>query len=269
MDTLDAGLIFPAAIPRGVGNCGEILDCVGSTMDVARQRLAGGCSDGYTILAESQEAGRGREGAWICPAGAGILMSVVLRLPVPTRDQRLIILTAAVATAEALNERGVTARIKWPNDVVVCESDGRCLSIRKLGGVLVERVAVAGGPAAYIVGLGLNVNQEPEMLPTDAALEPTSMRIERNRIFDRSLLCRSILRHIDVWYRRLSLGHKERVLARWRSMSCLLGERVQVRVGEEEFSGKVSGIRSTGELVFDAASGRRMFLRGDRAKLLL
>ena len=87
-------------------------------------------------VAESQSAGRGRDGRrWTAPAGAALLLSLGFR-PIWLGADRLWRLAAisSMAMAEAGEEiAGLptdTILLKWPNDLVVEVDDG----IRKLAG---------------------------------------------------------------------------------------------------------------------------------------
>ncbi len=270
MPALDGDRIFTSVHgPLLIGEHGEVLQSVTSTMDVARARLADGAPDGYVVIAEHQTQGRGREGAWECPPGLGVLLDVVLKARLPAAEQKVIVLLGTVAAAEAVRRLGLAARIKWPNDVVVAsEVEGR-LSVRKLGGVLAERVTSGDGPPAHVLGIGLNVNQLPEHLPAGAARTPTSMRIERGAEFDRNRVCRILLQELNFWYHRLRMGQPERILARWRRLSCLLQRRVRASVSGRILTGTVLGIRSSGELIFQDDAGARRLLSDRDAELLL
>jgi len=270
MAPLDAGRIFAdGGRPVHVGRRGEVCQSVSSTMDVALERLAADAPDGYAVVAEHQSAGRGRTGSWECPAGAGVLMSVILNVGLPVADQRVVVIMGSVALAEAVQKLGVAARIKWPNDiVVVAPGSDDVLRMRKLAGVLVQRVARPDGTAAHILGVGVNVNQGPDELPRDVAVAATSMSIERGAPFDRNVVCRTILRELDAWYRLLAMGQTERILARWRTHSCLLHRRVRLLVDGRAMAGTVLGIRSTGELIIRDSSSRRHVLSAERVALL-
>ncbi len=270
MKPLRAEAIFGAQETAAVvGALGEVLQSVSSTMDVARERLRAGVDDGYVVLAEHQSAGRGRTGSWDCPPGCGLLLGVVLKIGLPAAEQKLVAIMGAVAAVEAVCRAGVPAQIKWPNDVVVTREGPGALQVRKLGGVLVERVARGDAAPAHLLGIGLNVNQSAGELPQDAVPKPTSMRIERGREFDRNTLCRALLQELNSWYRRLARGQHEHILARWRRRSCLVGRQVRARVQGHVLTGTVAGIRSTGELIFQDAAGRRLLLSDDKARLLL
>jgi len=143
------------------------------------------------------------------------------------------------------------------------------LRVRKLGGVLVEPVPRGDAAPAHILGVGLNVNQSAEELPAGVTPEATSMRKERGQEFDRNAVCRALLEELSTWYRRLAMGQKEHILARWRTLSCLLGRGVRVQVGDEIIAGEVKGIRSTGELIVVDSAGQQVLLSDQRARLLL
>jgi BirA family transcriptional regulator, biotin operon repressor / biotin---[acetyl-CoA-carboxylase] ligase len=213
MPPLSAESIFTERLRTLCGRSrGEVLDSVSSTMDVARDRLIDGAPDGYAVLADYQSDGRGRTGPWQSPGGLSVLMSVVLHIGLPAAEQRRIVHTGAVAAAEAVNRFGVAARIKWPNDIVVTDS-----GIRKLGGMIVQRVERPDGSFGYVLGMGINVNQTPDDLPGNLPVPATSVRIERGRLTSRSALCASIIERLDEWYRILRLGFPERIEARWQS----------------------------------------------------
>ena len=268
-DALDPQRIFgDVPADRVIGSRGEVLAVVESTMDTARQRAEAGGRDGYAILAEKQRTGRGRKGEWLCPPREGILMSVVLRLGVRAGERRLLGLMGAVAAAEAVQSFGPEARIKWPNDVVVVAKTAR-LKLRKLGGVLVEPVEQGDSVPAHVLGVGINANQDHRHLPGGAGLRPTSVKIERTgRPVDRNELCRILLERLDHWYGKLRSNQAEGLLARWRTLSCLLGRSVRAQVQKRIVEGDVIGLRATGELILRTRTGKEMLLASERTTLL-
>ena len=113
------------------------------------------------LVAEHQTIGRGRNGrAWHAAPGASLTFSI--GLPLAPRDWCGLSLAVGVALADALDppEPGRAApriALKWPNDLWLYEGPGRG---RKLGGVLIETVAV-GTHRMAVVGVGLNVQALP------------------------------------------------------------------------------------------------------------
>src|SRR5918997_2592959 len=62
----------------------EVVASVPTTMARAAELAAAGAPEGATVVAEEQTEGRGRLGrAWVAPPGSSLLLSVVLRPPLP------------------------------------------------------------------------------------------------------------------------------------------------------------------------------------------
>jgi len=113
------------------------------------------------LVAEHQLLGRGRQGrGWVSAPGASLTFS--LALPMAPRDWWGLSLAAGVALAGAIDppEPGRAPRIglKWPNDLWL--RDPAAGVGRKLGGVLIETVAV-GARRMVVVGVGLNIAPLP------------------------------------------------------------------------------------------------------------
>lgn len=270
MSELAAGDLFGVdPDPHLIGEEGEVLEECESTMSVARARLEEGVHDGYVVLAEHQTSGRGREGSWECPPGLGLLLSVVLKRGLAPDDRKLLSIMGAVSTAEVVRRHGVDAGIKWPNDVVVPGRPRELSGLRKLGGVLVESVGRGDAAPAHVLGIGLDVNHTPADLPACDRCPPTSMRIERGRSFDRGALCRTLLRELDVYYRRLVMEQHDPLLQRWRELSCLLGHQVRATSADGEVAGEVVGIGGSGELLIRDALGRTVPLSAETARLVV
>ena len=104
------------------------------------------------LATTSQTAGRGRRGReWTCPPGAGLAMSVLVRLP-PRDGWSWLPLAAGVAVHQALTDLGVppSLGLKWPNDVLVDDGPGA----GKLAGIIAERVDAPGGSdPALVLGM--------------------------------------------------------------------------------------------------------------------
>ena len=130
---------------------------------------------GQVILADEQTQGRGqREAVWVSEVGKNLLFSVYITLDnLSVTNQLTLMQYTAVSVCSALNDLGIEAQIKWPNDLVV--------NGVKIGGILIENQLLGNQIVSSIIGVGLNVNQ---MVFTD--LDATSMKgqlgIDQNRI---------------------------------------------------------------------------------------
>ena len=153
--------------------------------------LGSGLPEGAVAVTEHQTGGRGRLGRpWEDAPGASVLVSVLLHPPAERHLPELS-LVAALAAAETVEAAtGLSAQIKWPNDVM--------LNRRKLAGILSEL-----SDGVVVTGIGLNVNQTRDELPLNATTEPTSLRASTGTTYDRAELLGSLLlrleRMYDVW----------------------------------------------------------------------
>jgi BirA family biotin operon repressor/biotin-[acetyl-CoA-carboxylase] ligase len=115
------------------------------------------------LVAEHQTLGRGRQGrGWLSAPGASLTFS--LGLPLAPRDWSGLSLAVGVALADAIEPPEPAAgaprlALKWPNDIWLREP-GSDAPGRKLGGVLIETVAV-GDRRMVVVGVGLNIAPLP------------------------------------------------------------------------------------------------------------
>lgn len=202
-----------------------------STNERARRLASAGAPHGTLVTAGSQSAGRGRQGrTWSAPPGRALLMSVVLREP-----PALLPLGAAVAVAGVCGE---SARIKWPNDVLI---DGR-----KVAGILVEGRPQEGWA---VLGIGLNVAVRPEDLPPE--LHATAAGLGREpRDVERVLA--EVLEALE---RTLALPATE-LLEAWRARDALRGRRITWSRGE----GTAAGLDGEGRLVVELDAGGRVAL---------
>ena len=204
-----------------------------------------GAAEGTVHTTDHQVAGRGRlDRTWDSPEGSGITVSVLLR-PTEIAAGRWVWLPLLVglAVAATVEECGVEAGLKWPNDV---EVDGR-----KIAGILLERVDTPDGPAA-VAGIGLNVSLRADERPVENA---TSLVLEDATETDRTVVLRLLLRNLEALYRAWrgaggdpGAGIRESYLRR-----CVtLGSRVQVAMPDgSTLEGRADDVDEWGRLVVD------------------
>ena len=150
------------------------LEVTGSTNDVAHDLAVRGALDGTVVIAETQEAGRGRRGRdWFSPAKGNVYLSYVHRSRLQPRELSALTLDAATAVATALEDAtGVRADLKWPNDLLV--------NGRKIAGILTElhtEICPNGSPVV-IIGVGINVAIEASDFPEELRSIATSVLVE-------------------------------------------------------------------------------------------
>jgi BirA family biotin operon repressor/biotin-[acetyl-CoA-carboxylase] ligase len=172
-DEVRAALLAPAG---PLSRC-EVVARAGSTSTelLARLRADAGWADGGLLVAEHQEAGRGRGGhTWTTPPGAALTLSLAVRPGVPAERWGWLPLLTGLGVVRAVRATtGLDAGLKWPNDVLVPAPDGVDLPgwgrERKAVGILAEVAPGGGADGAVVLGVGVNVGQTPAELPVPSA----------------------------------------------------------------------------------------------------
>jgi BirA family biotin operon repressor/biotin-[acetyl-CoA-carboxylase] ligase len=185
-----------------------------------------GAAEGLVAVADHQTAGRGRLGrVWEAPAGANLLMTVLLRPPAGVSPHLAL---AAVALAGRDASAPSDVGIKWPNDLVFVADD------RKLAGVLAE----TDGAGAVAVGIGLNVGWAPE----------GAARLGDDRTRDDVLeaLLSSLSGWLDAGWPAVGRAYREGCVT--------IGRRVRVSlVDGEELEGTAADIDDEGRLLVETS----------------
>ena len=228
---------------------------VDSTNRYALEQATRGAPEGLVAVADEQTAGRGRLGReWTAPPRASLLVSVLLRPQLASDRIHLVTLAAALAAVAAVDQlAGITAAIKWPNDVVVDD--------RKLAGILAE--ATSG---AVVVGMGLNVRWEafpPELHETATALN-LSAGARADGLETPAVLTAWLLA-FDA-----RLQHLDATVDDARTCSATLGRRVRVELSNDTLTGVASALTDEGYLVVRRDDGSdRVVTAGDVVHLRL
>ena len=164
----------------------------------------------------------------------------------------------ALAGIDAIKETsGLNAMIKWPNDIYI---DGK-----KIGGILAEFSVVQGVVQHLVLGMGLNVNWNPEMektllYPTSSIFAETRERVSREEMLV------NLLKQLAISYYEVErdMARTERFYEKWNEKSLILGKTVVIETGKERIEGEAAGIDRNGALTLITAGGdRRKFLCGD------
>jgi BirA family biotin operon repressor/biotin-[acetyl-CoA-carboxylase] ligase len=210
-------------------------------------------------VSELQHAGRGRLGRrWISPFGGGIAMSLGWTCSDVIRTLPALSLGVGVAVSRALARAGAEGiSLKWPNDIWFLD--------RKLGGVLIELRAEAGGPAHVVIGVGINVS-----LPEEARREIEASGVAVAAVADackvapsRNLMAGAILDELLsmlVQYERFGFSAFRDA---WTALDGLKDRQVQVVVGGTAIFGIARGVDSDGALLLETKERMQRFVSGE------
>lgn len=203
------------------------------------------------VIADQQTGGRGRgANRWWSSAGAltfSLLLSNDIEgLPL-TRwpELSLTVATAVCETVRTFVPAG-DVRLKWPNDVFLCN--------RKMCGVLVE---VPPSPQGTIViGIGLNVNNSLQQAPEELRQTAIAMCEVADQPLSPNRVLITLLNELE---RQMTLLQKapDQVREMWRKYDLLLGRSVTVGHEHGAITGTAQGIDDDGALLIQTQAGLR------------
>ncbi|HEY1899367.1 MAG TPA: biotin--[acetyl-CoA-carboxylase] ligase [Steroidobacteraceae bacterium] len=217
------------------------------------------------LLAEVQSAGRGRRGrTWLATPGGALCMSLSWSFAQMPRDMGALSLVAGVCVLQALSEhipQGVLARtplqLKWPNDLI-CEA-------RKLGGILIDMRAEAGGPSYVVIGIGLNValDEPARTRITSSGTQPCDLVSLQVSPLQRNPVVASL---IECLIRGLTLFELEGLhpfREAWQNADALRNKAVNVTTVQGTTRGVARGIDMDGALLVQTSDGLVRFVSGE------
>jgi BirA family biotin operon repressor/biotin-[acetyl-CoA-carboxylase] ligase len=270
MSDLSAEAITADLTTRRLGRPVLYFPIIGSTNDVAHERAAAGAADGLLVIADEQTAGRGRlDRRWWAPPGSSLLMSLLLRPPLPPDRAGQLTMCLGLAAVEATEAvTGLRPALKWPNDLL--------LEGRKLGGMLTE-LRLDGERLAYaVLGLGINVNMRLDNGPSimdrerssivngqwsDLATTAVSLSMVLGREVDRLALLVALLARCELWYERVLAGEPPH--AAWAARLDTIGRRVTVTTTAGSIVGTAVGVTPDGALRIRDDAAEHIVWSGD------
>jgi BirA family biotin operon repressor/biotin-[acetyl-CoA-carboxylase] ligase len=197
------------------------------------------------VTAEGQTAGRGRMGRkWVSPTGKNIYASLFFTTEscfLPNMGQVL-----ALACTTVLKSYGFAPQIKWPNDILIGE--------KKVAGILAE--AVSGG---VILGIGINVNMEEEVLKT-IDQPATSLACLSKKEWDRQEILQAVVHQFAHNLAQLESQGFSSFHRIFESQLAFRDQEISVRDSGHTLHGVCEGITVDGRLKLRIPSGEVLTL---------
>ena len=227
----------------------ELLDETDSTNTLLLARAREGATHGTVVVTEWQRAGRGRmRRQWHAPLAGALTFSVLWRFARGAAALAGLSLAVGLAVARALHAQGVHgAGLKWPNDVLWQE--------RKLAGILIEMQGDALGPAAVVIGIGMNVRLGDALLERiDQPIVDVESIVER--AVDRNVLLAEVLNHLQAILATFEQSGFDALREEWQRRHVHQGREVKLALpdGRRE-SGIARGVANDGALLVATPRG--------------
>jgi len=193
---------------------------------------------GTVIVAEMQQAGRGRRGrVWQSPFGANLYYSYFWRLDDGLQAAMGVSIAVGLAVYDAIKALyQIDVELKWPNDIYINK--------QKLAGVLVELDGQPQGPCQLVIGIGINL-QMPESFSQHIDQAWTDLNQHTQKL-DKNQLVASLTYHLEqrlVQYRQTGL---QDMYEQWNSLNAFAGDYVELNTGHRSWRGICEGIDPQG-----------------------
>lgn len=209
------------------------------------------------LIARSQTAGRGRAGrSWLSVPDKSLTFSLAWKFHSPVHALVGLPLAVGVALADALAMFGVTASLKWPNDVL---HEGK-----KLAGILIETAHAGRVPhdASWaVIGIGINMalgEHVAAQIGRPVASIPWLADLDRDTLMATLL---SGLAETLVQFEHEGLGA---FTQRWNALHAYQGQPVVILDnGRVLHEGMAVGVDGIGRFLMDTAAGRIAVMAGD------
>ena len=208
---------------------------------IARLNAGEHLAEGYWLVADRQDAGRGRQGRRWLDAPGNFMGSTMVDLSPHDPPAPSLSFVAALAVYEVVQPllpQPGALMLKWPNDVL--------LNGDKFCGLLLERVAKHA-----VIGIGVNLAAAPDVqdrkIRAIAQLRPSPPR----DAFAQDL-ARQFALELSRW-REFGLGP---LLARWQAAAHQPGAELSVHDGSgQRVTGQYAGLAEDGGLQLRLANG--------------
>lgn len=232
-------------------------EAVDSTNALAFKLALSGKPEGTCVIAENQNAGRGRlNRAWFSPPGKNIYLSVILRPSVNPSKVYPITFLSCLAVYDTIEKlTGITPTLKWPNDVLI--------NGKKICGTLLEISAETDMVRFVIIGIGFNINMKTEELQDDIKDKATSLYIETKKIYERNIICGILLSNLEIYYEIFKNSSGIEICKVWERRAKIKGIQMEVNQMGEIYRGVAEGVDASGALLLNIGGKTNRILAGD------
>jgi BirA family biotin operon repressor/biotin-[acetyl-CoA-carboxylase] ligase len=212
-----------------------------STQILAHQWAKAGAMEGSLVIANEQQAGKGRLGRdWHSPAGSGIWLSLIVRPPIPIQQASQMTLLAAVAVTSALIQMTtIPIQIKWPNDLLI--------NGKKVCGILTELRGEQDRIDYMVLGIGINVHQQS--FPPSLEHVATSLAIEKKQEYSRARLIAAMMKELEQHYRQYLQDGFAPIQTKWEQLSSSIGKKITAKTPQAEVVGIAEKLQDDGSLL--------------------
>ncbi|MFY8352895.1 bifunctional biotin--[acetyl-CoA-carboxylase] ligase/biotin operon repressor BirA [Pseudoalteromonas sp. SSM20] len=225
-----------------VGNF-ETFASIDSTNTELMQRIASKqvLTSGAVVVAEMQNAGRGRRGrVWQSPFGANLYYSYYWLLDDGLQAAMGVSVAVGLAVFDCIKALyNVEVSLKWPNDILV--------NNQKLAGVLVELDGQPEGPCHLVIGIGLNI-----AMPESASEHIDQAWVDLKRLgleVNKNELAAALTYYLEQRLAQYQATGLSEMYSEWNKVNAFAEQLITLNTGQKTWQGICVGIDKQGGLV--------------------
>jgi BirA family biotin operon repressor/biotin-[acetyl-CoA-carboxylase] ligase len=229
---------------RIIGNKIIHLASVTSTNDHAYQLARQGECEGCVVRADAQTAGKGRRGkCWHSAANQGLWFSIILRPGFSSKDAGLVPFFASIAIQQSIRTVfQIEADLKWPNDLLIHH--------KKICGILSEADFKDGKISFIILGIGINLFQQPEEFSPELTSTAGSIRMFTDKIINTDSFFQVLLTELDFYYQKILFHGFSPILTEWKSNCRFLKKQISLKKKSKNLIGIFEDLLPDGSMLF-------------------
>ena len=197
-------------------------ESVNSTNTVCFEEFECGASHGTAVVADVQKAGRGRNGrTWHSPPRKNLYTSILLtRLPQYSAISWIPLVTGLALSDTLTKFSSLTISLKWPNDIL--------FKNKKMAGILCESKQKGKEGPVCVVGVGVNINCTNGDFPPEFSELATSLFMECQTQFNRSVILSDFLTNFESYYNLLLESDTNGIKSLYRQRCATLTQNIRV-----------------------------------------
>lgn len=223
---------------------------VETTMDIAKILAREGTPHLSCVVAEHQTKGRGRlNREWVSDKG-GLWFTLILKPLEPPPLVYIYNFAASLSLSRVLKKLfDLDISVKWPNDLL--------LEGKKLSGMLSEMETRGDMVQFLVIGIGINVNNDP----SNKEFKAVSLKnILKKKVSRKQILTAFLLEFKN----RIQTINPTKIIAQWKEQTSTLGSRVRVETFDSFHEGTAVDVDETGALIIeDDQQNRKKIIYGD------
>ncbi len=226
---------------------------IDSTNKEAIRKLGEGDASGLWITSSEQTLGRGRSGRdWVSNPG-NLYCSLIHKVDQDIQKSAQLTFVASLAVRDTISEfvDGSMIKCKWPNDVLAGGN--------KISGILLESYQDKSGSNYMIIGIGINVAHHPEQ----ALFNATHINELSEHIFSHVDVFFILAHQMSKWIGEWNSQGFDHIRTCWLDQATGVGEKITVRLPNEQLAGRFVDLDSSGALMLDMDSEIKLIHSGD------